>query len=81
MKIFALNVRVYGHTGTKIILASTRIEKSKNEDRTLNTKIHGLLNGILRLPVPIFPTFGLRKTAYFRFVVGNGSLKVDGAKA
>ena len=59
LKIFDLSVRVYGHTGTKMILASTRIEKSKNEDRSLNTKIHGLLNEILfgflkNSPLPVW---------------------------
>ena len=52
-----------------MILASTGIEKPKNEDRTLNTKIHGLSNEILfnfrfryfQLPVSEKqPTSGLR---------------------
>ena len=64
-----------------MILASTSIEKSKNEDRTLNTKIHGLLNEILfdfrfrcfQLPVS-------EKPGHFRFEVGTGNRKIDDAK-
>ena len=47
MKIFAPYVLVYGHTRTKMILAADRIEKSKNEDRTLITKTHELSDEIL----------------------------------
>ena len=47
MKIFAHYVIVYGHTRTKMILAATRIEKSKYEDRTLITKTHELSDEIL----------------------------------
>ena len=46
LKIFAPYVTVYGHTRTKMILAATRFEKSKNEDRTLITKTHGLSDEI-----------------------------------
>ena len=47
MKIFAPYVIIYGHTRTKMILAADRIEKSKNEDRTLITKTHELSDEIL----------------------------------
>ena len=47
MKIFAPYVIVYGHTRTKMIIAATSIEKSKNEDRTLITKTHELSDEIL----------------------------------
>ena len=47
MKIFAPYVIVYGHTRTKMILAATRLEQSKNEDRTLITKTHELSDEIL----------------------------------
>ena len=46
LKIFAPYVTVYGHTRTKMVLAATRFEKSKNEDRTLITKTHGLSDEI-----------------------------------
>ena len=46
MKIFAPYVIIYGHIRTKMILATTRIEKSKNEDRTLITKTHELSDKI-----------------------------------
>jgi len=47
LKIFAPYVIVYGHTRTKMILAATRLEQSKNEDRTLITKTHELSDEIL----------------------------------
>ena len=47
LKNFVSYVTVYGYTRTKMILASTRIEKSKNEDRTLITKTHELSDEIL----------------------------------
>ena len=47
MKIFAPYVIVYGHTRTKMFLATTMIEKSKNEDETIITKTHALSVGIL----------------------------------
>ena len=46
MQIFAPYVRVYGHTRAKMILAATRLEKSKNEDRTLITKTDELSDEI-----------------------------------
>ena len=46
LKIFAPHVTVYRHTRTKMILAATRFEKSKNEDRTLITKIDELSDEI-----------------------------------
>ena len=69
MKIFAPYVIVYGHTRTKMIIAATSIEKSKNEDRTLITKTHELSDEILfdfrlrRFQLPVSkkqPTSGLR---------------------
>ena len=69
MKIFAPYVIVYGHTRTKMILAGTRFEKSKNQDRTLITKTHELSDEIrfdfrfrsFQLPVrEKLPTSGLR---------------------
>ena len=68
MKIFAPYVIVYGHTRTKMIIAATSIEKSKNEDRTLITKTHELSDEILfdfrlrRFQLPVSkkqPTSGL----------------------
>ena len=47
MKIFAPYVIVYGHTRTKMVLAATRLEKSKNEDRTLITKTDELSDEIV----------------------------------
>ena len=47
LKKFAPHVLVYGHTRIKMILVATRIEKSKNEDRSLITKIHELSDEIL----------------------------------
>ena len=47
LKIFAPYVLVYGHTRTKMVLVVTRIEISKNEDRTLITKTHELSDEIL----------------------------------
>ena len=47
LKIFAPYGRVYRHTRTKTILAITRVEKSKNEDRTSITKTHELSDEIL----------------------------------
>ena len=46
MKIFAPYVIVYGHTRTKMILAATRFEESKNEDTTLITKTDELSDEI-----------------------------------
>ena len=46
MKIFAPYVTVYGHTRTKMILAATRFEESKNEDTTLITKTDELSDEI-----------------------------------
>ena len=46
MKNFVSYVTVYGYTRTKMILAATRIEKSKNEDRTLITKTRELSDEI-----------------------------------
>ena len=69
MKNFLSYVTVYGYTRTKMILAATRIEKSKNEDRTLITKTHELSDEILfdfrlrRFQLPVSkkqPTSGLR---------------------
>ena len=47
MKNFAPYVIVYGHTRTKMVLAATRLEKSKNEDRTLITKTDELSDEII----------------------------------
>ena len=47
MKIFSAYVIVYGQTRTKMVIAATRIELSKNEDRTLITKTHELSDEIL----------------------------------
>ena len=69
LKNFAPYVLVYGHARTNMILVATRIQKSKNEDRTLITKIHELSDAILfdfrfrwlQLPVSEKPlTSGLR---------------------
>ena len=69
MKKFVSHVTVYGYTQTKMILAATRIEKSKNEDRTLITKTDELSDEIhfdfrfrsFQLPVcEKQPTSGLR---------------------
>ena len=82
MKIFAPYVTVYGHTRTKMILATTRIEKSKNEDTTLITKTDELSDEIFfdfrfrcfQLPVSEKqPTSGLE--------VPTGSRKVPHAIA
>ena len=78
LKIFAPYGRVYRHTRTKMILATTRIEISKNEDRTLITKTHELSDEILFdfrfrwLELPV-----CEKLANFRFEVGNGNWKYD----
>ena len=47
LKNFAPYVLVYGHARTTMTLVATRIEKSKNEDRTLITKTHELSDEIL----------------------------------
>ena len=69
MKNFVSYVTVYGYTRTKMILAATKIEKSKNEDRTLVTKTRELSDEIrfdfrfrsFQLPVcEKQPTSGLR---------------------
>ena len=78
LKIFAPYVLVYGHTRTKMVLVVTRIEISKNEDRTPITKTHELSDEILFdfrfrwLELPV-----CEKLANFRFEVGNGSWKYD----
>ena len=46
LKIFAPYVIVYGHTRTKMILAATRFEKSKNEDGALITETDELSDEI-----------------------------------
>ena len=46
-KILAPYGRVYRHTRTKVILATTRIEESKNEDMTFITKTYELSDEIL----------------------------------
>ena len=61
-----------------MILVATRIQKSKNEDRTLITKIHELSDAILfdfRFRNFELPVYG--KIAHFRFEGGNGSRKYD----
>ena len=68
LKIFAPYVTVYGHTRTKMILAATRFEKSKNEDGALITETDELSDeiffdfrfGYFQLPVS-------EKTTNFRF--------------
>ena len=68
LKIFAPYVIVYGHTRTKMILAATRFEKSKNEDGALITETDELSDeiffdfrfGYFQLPVS-------EKTTNFRF--------------
>ena len=69
MKIFASYVIVYRHTRPKMILPTTRIEESKNEDMTLITKTHELSDEVLfdfrlrRFKLPVYqkqPTSGLR---------------------
>ena len=78
LKNLASYVLVYGHTRTKMILVITRIEISKNEDRTLITKTHELSDEILIdfrfrwLELPVF-----EELAHFRSEVGNGSRKYD----
>ena len=46
LKIFASYVTVYEHTRTKMILAATRFQKWKNEDRTLIIEIDELSDEI-----------------------------------
>ena len=46
-KFLAPYGRVYRHTRTKMILATTRIEESKNEDMTFITKTYELSDEIL----------------------------------
>ena len=85
MKNFVSYVTVYGYTRTKMILAATRIEKSKNEDRTLITKTGELSDEIhfdfrfrsFQLPVrEKQPTSGLRsETEVENFTMHN--LKVN----
>ena len=82
LKIFAPYVTVYGHTRTKIILAATGFEESKNEDRTLITKTHGLSDEIFfdfrfrRFQLPVS-----KKQATSGFEVPPGSGKVPHAIA
>ena len=82
LKIFAPYVTVYGHTRTKMILAATRFEKSKNEDRHLITKTHGLSDELFfdfrfrRFQLPVS-----EKQATSGFEVPTGSRKVPHAIA
>ena len=81
MKIFAPYVIVYGHIRSKMILAADRIEKSRNEDRTLITKTHKLSDEILfdfRLRCFQLPVSEKQLTSGLG--VETGSRKVDGAK-
>ena len=85
LKNFVSNVTVYGHTRTKMIIAVTRIESSKNEDWTLITKTRELSDEIhfdfrfLSFQLPVWekhPTSGLRsETEVENFTMHN--LKVN----
>ena len=66
-KFFAHYVIIYEHTRSKMILAATRIEESKNEGMTLITKLMSFPIDTFRLPITMIGTSGFRKTAYFRF--------------
>ena len=82
MKNFAPYVIVYGHTRTKMVLAATRLEKSKNEDGTLITKTNELSNEILfdfRLRCFQLPVSEKQSTSGFE--VPTGSRKVPHAIA
>merc|ERR1711917_18387 len=82
LKIFAPYVIVYGHTRTKMILAATRFEKSKNEDRTLITETDELSDEIFfdfRLGYFQLPVSEKQPTSGFK--VSTGSRRVPHAIA
>ena len=77
LKIFAPYGRVYRHTRTKMILATTRIEISKNQDRTFITKTHELSDEILfdfRFRCFPLPVSGKQPTSGFDLSTGCGKL-------
>ena len=73
---------IYFYIGSKIFeksMAPPLVKISINKDSTLTIKFDFLFvehNFDFRFRLPVF-----RKSAYFRFEVGNGSQKVDDAKA